>query len=312
MSKGFTFEKNLPHQQAGVDAVLRMFDGAESQLDKDQRICHLANPELVISTQKWRSNIQAIQQLNGIEHGTKYYNKNSNVIDVWMETGTGKTYTYTKTIFELNEKLGIHKFIIIVPTLSIKAGTVKFLKSEALKDHFRETERELKVYVVESTTSSKKKTKLYMPQAIHDFVEANSFNKKYIHVMVINSGMVTSSSLTKVYDRGLFDNRYDTPVEAISAVKPFIIIDEPHKFPKEGEIWKAIKQFKAQHIIRYGATFSDKEKRQYENLVYRLTAVDAFNNDLVKGVDTFYEDIIGNNTAHPVKFFIIFCLLSLS
>jgi len=293
MSKGFTFEKNLPHQKAGVDAVLNMFIGAEPQLDDDKSVRLLANPELVITKQQLRSNIKAIHEFNGIEHSKKYYNENSNVIDVSMETGTGKTYTYTKTMFELNKAFGINKFIIIVPTLSIKAGTVNFLKSDALKEHFRETERELKTYVVESKKSSKKSTKSFMPQAIHDFVEANNYNKKYIHVMVINSGMVTSPSMTEVYDRGLLDNKYNTPVEAISAVKPFIIIDEPHKFPEGGKTWDAINKFNAQNIIRYGATFNEK----YSNLVYRLTAVDAFNNDLVKGINTFIEEMVGDDVA---------------
>ncbi|EKO3673708.1 type III restriction-modification system endonuclease [Vibrio metschnikovii] len=293
MSKGFTFEKNLPHQTAGVDAVLSMFIGAEPQLDDDHSIRLLANPELVITKQQRRSNIKAIHEFNGIEHNKEHYNENSNVIDVSMETGTGKTYTYTKTMFELNKAFGINKFIIIVPTLSIKAGTVNFLKSDALKEHFRETERELKTYVVESKKSSKKSTKSFMPQAIHDFVEANNYNKKYIHVMVINSGMVTSPSMTEVYDRGLLDNKYNTPVEAISAVKPFIIIDEPHKFPEGGKTWDAINKFNAQNIIRYGATFNEK----YSNLVYRLTAVDAFNDDLVKGINTFIEEMVGDDVA---------------
>ena len=182
MSKGFTFEKNLPHQKAGVDAVLNMFIGAEPQFDDDQSVRLLANPELVITKPQQRSNIKAIHDFNAIEHSKEHYNENSNVIDVSMETGTGKTYTYTKTMFELNKAFGINKFIIIVPTLSIKAGTVNFLKSDALKEHFRETERELKTYVVESKKSSKKNTKSFMPQAIHDFVEANNYNKKYIHV----------------------------------------------------------------------------------------------------------------------------------
>ncbi|EGQ8126952.1 type III restriction-modification system endonuclease [Vibrio parahaemolyticus] len=293
MSKGFTFEKNLPHQKAGVDAVLNMFIGAEPQLDDDQSVRLLANPELVITKQQRRTNIKAIHEFNGIEHNKKYYNENSKVIDVSMETGTGKTYTYTKTMFELNKVFGINKFIIIVPTLSIKAGTVNFLKSDALKEHFRETERELKTYVVESKKSSKKNAKSFMPQAIHDFVEANNYHKKYIHVMVINSGMVNSPSLTEVYDRGLLGNRYNTPIEAISAVKPFIIIDEPHKFPKAKTTWNNIEKFNAQSIIRYGATFNE----EYENLVYRLTAVDAFNDDLVKGINTFIEEMVGDDVA---------------
>lgn len=297
MSKGFTFEKNLPHQNAAVDSVLKLFIGAEPQLEDDHRISLLANPKIEITKQQFRSNIEAVHEVNGIEHSAKHFNVDSNVIDVSMETGTGKTYTYTKTMFELNRAFGINKFIVIVPTLSIKAGTVNFLKSDALKDHFKETQRELKVHVVESKTQSKNNTKLFMPQAIYDFVEANNYNKKYIHVMVINSGMVTSSSLTKIYDRSLFDNRYYTPLEAIGAVKPFIIIDEPHKFPQGGETWKVIDKFNAQNIIRYGATFSDKENRQYENIVYRLTAVDAFNNDLVKGINTFCEEMIGEDSA---------------
>lgn len=294
MSKGFTFEKNLPHQKSGVDAVLNMFIGAEPLLDDDQSVRVLANPELKITKQQLRSNIKAIHEFNDIEHNKEHYNENSNVIDVSMETGTGKTYTYTKTMFELNKSFGINKFIIVVPTISIKAGTVNFLKSEALKEHFRETERELKTYVVESKKSSKKNTKSYMPQAVNDFVEANNYNKKYIHVMVINSGMVNSPSLTEVYDSGLLDNKYNKPIEAISAVKPFVIIDEPHKFPKAKTTWKNIEKFNAQSIIRYGATFNE----EYENLVYRLTAVDAFNNDLVKGINAFIEDMIGDDVAN--------------
>jgi type III restriction enzyme len=163
MSKGFTFEKNLPHQKAGVDAVLSMFVGAEPELSDDPSVRLLANPELKITKQQYLSNIKAIQAFNGIEHTNAHYDQDSNVIDVSMETGTGKTYTYTKTMFEMNKAFGINKFIIIVPTLSIKAGTVNFLKSEALKEHFRETERELKTYVVESKKSSKKNTKSFMP-----------------------------------------------------------------------------------------------------------------------------------------------------
>nr|AKN38376.1 Type III restriction-modification system restriction subunit [Vibrio sp. F12 FF_152] len=270
-----------------------MFIGAEPQFDDDQSVRLLANPELVITKPQQRSNIKAIHEFNAIEHSKEHYNENSNVIDVSMETGTGKTYTYTKTMFELNKAFGINKFIIIVPTLSIKAGTVNFLKSDALKEHFRETERELKTYVVESKKSSKKNTKSFMPQAVHDFVEATNYNKKYIHVMVINSGMVTSPSMTDVYDRGLLDNKYNTPIEAISAIKPFIIIDEPHKFPEGGKTWDALNKFNAQNIIRYGATFNEK----YSNLVYRLTAVDAFNDDLVKGINTFIEEMVGDDVA---------------
>ncbi|MFV8452200.1 type III restriction-modification system endonuclease [Vibrio campbellii] len=295
MSKGFTFEKNLPHQQTGVDAVMTVFLGAEPKQSSDTTMRILANPELDLVNAQYYSNIKMVQEYNRIEHIPEYYNAKSNIIDISMETGTGKTYTYTKTMFDLNKSFGVNKFIVVVPTLSIKAGTVNFLKSDALKEHFRDDyEREIKTYVVESQKGSGKNTKTYMPQAIHDFVEASNFNKNYIHVLIINSGMINSKSLTETYDVGLLDNQFDTPFNAISAVKPFIIIDEPHKFPTARKTWENIEKFKAQYIIRYGATFNN----EYKNLVYRLTAVDAFNDDLVKGIDAYIEDVVGDDNAN--------------
>nr|AKN36686.1 Type III restriction-modification system restriction subunit [Vibrio genomosp. F6] len=296
MSKGFTFEKNLPHQKAGVDALMSMFVGAEPQQSDDPIVRLRANPVLSITDPQYYANIKTVQEFNGIEHKREHYNAKSNVIDISMETGTGKTYTYTKSMYDLNKAFGINKFIVIVPTLSIKAGTVNFLKSDALKEHFRDDyERELKTYVVESQKgSSKKNTKSFMPQAVHDFVEANNFNKKHIHVLVINSGMINSKSLVETYDTGLLDNKFDTPIDAISAVRPFIIIDEPHKFPTAKKTWDNISKLSAQYIIRFGATFNE----DYENLVYRLTAVDAFNNDLVKGINAFIEDVVGDDFAN--------------
>lgn len=294
MSSGFTFEKNLPHQRVGVESVLNVFAGSEVGVPSDPATRLLANPEILISEPQYYTNIKNTQEYNKIDHNKKNFDC-SNVIDVSMETGTGKTYTYTKTMYDLNKSFGISKFIVVVPTLSIKAGTINFLKSDALKEHFRDDyERELKVYVVESQKSSSKNTKSYMPQAIRDFVEASNFNKKNLHILVINSGMVNSKSLAETYDTGLFGDQFDTPFGAIGAVKPFIIIDEPHKFPPGKRTWENIKRFGAQYIIRYGATFND----EYRNLVYRLTAVDAFNNDLVKGINAYIEEIVGEDTAN--------------
>ena len=81
------------------------------------------------------------------------------------------------------------------------------------------------------------------------------------------------------------------PFEALAAVKPFVIVDEPHKFPKDKKTWENLLKFNAQFILRYGATFNN----QFENLLYRLTAIDAFNDDLVKGIRAFTEQIDGDN-----------------
>lgn len=293
---GFSFEKNLPHQEAGINAVMHVFDNAEVVVSHDATTRLLANPKLQISASKYYANIKAVQEYNGIEHSKDFYDC-SNIIDISMETGTGKTYTYTKTMYDLNSAFALNKFIVVVPTLSIKAGTVNFLKSNALKEHFRDDyEREIKTYVVESQKSTKKNTKAFMPQAIHDFVNASSVNKKYIHVLIINSGMINSKSLTDQYDSGLFDGELDRPIDALKAVNPIIIVDEPHKFPTRdsAKTWRNIESMEAQYIIRYGATFND----DYKNLVYQLTAVDAFNNDLVKGINTYIEDLVGDDSAN--------------
>ena len=107
MSKGFTFEKNLPHQKAGVDALMSMFVGAQPQQSGDPIVRLRANPVLSITDPQYYANIKTVQEFNGIEHKREHYNAKSNVIDISMETGTGKTYTYTKTMYELNKIYGL-------------------------------------------------------------------------------------------------------------------------------------------------------------------------------------------------------------
>ncbi|MDL2027666.1 DEAD/DEAH box helicase family protein, partial [Vibrio parahaemolyticus] len=160
MSKGFSFEKNLPHQQVGVDSVISFFNGADVSYVSDYRIKYRSNPIIKVDRDLLKSNIENIQRKNSISHDPMFYDLDSNVIDIKMETGTGKTYTYTKTIFELNKSFDINKFVIVVPTLSIKAGTVNFLRSSALKEHFRDDyDREIKTYVVDSKKNAGKKGK---------------------------------------------------------------------------------------------------------------------------------------------------------
>ncbi len=288
------FEKNLPHQVAGVNAILNVFNNANVEMPVDATAKLLANPTVSLVRSQYKKNIAQAQRANKIEHKKEYYDLDSNVLDISMETGTGKTFTYANTMFSLNAAYHLNKFIVVVPTLAIKAGTVNFLKSDGLKETFKETEREIKTYVVESQSKQSKSAKANMPQAIHDFVNASNFNKKYIHVLIINAGMINSDTLTKRFDRSLFNEQYDTPLGALKAVKPFVIVDEPHKFPTAKKTWSNIEKLGAQYIIRYGATF----KNDYRNLLYHLSAVDAFNDDLVKGINAYIETVQGNDVAH--------------
>ena len=280
---GFNFERDLLHQREAVESVIKLFDdvGAKELPNKAQ--ANISNPIIRFSGNKFYTNIDKVHEYNNIDK--KYRNRTSNVLDISMETGTGKTYTYTKMMFELNRHLNQSKFIVIVPTLSIKAGTVSFLNAKATKEHFRqEYNREIKTYIVESKKNKKNK-KDYMPQAVREFVEISSSAKKRIHILIINQGMINSDTMSKTYDVNLFD-LYNSPFGAVASMQPITIVDEPHKFKSDNKTWKNIEKFKSQWIFRYGATFDGKE----ENLLYKLSAVDAFNQDLVKGVVTYVEE----------------------
>ena len=293
--KGFNFEKHLPHQDAAVNSTVAIFENVgikkTNSIDKQ-----FINPEFnILSSYDYAKNILRINNQNEIDEKPRV---KSNIIDIMMETGTGKTYTYTKTIFELNKNFGIFKFVVIVPTLSIKAGTIDFLKSDSAREHFKEQYgKTIKLHIVESGKGKKNK-KSFIPLSVSSFVNSGSYEKNSIQVMVINAGMINSETMQKNFDKGLFD-KYTVPFDAIKAVKPFVIIDEPHKFAKANKTWENIQKIKPQFILRYGATFPDKEIKQkdilsgkfikvktkdYHNLVYTLTAVDAFNKNLVKGV----------------------------
>ena len=304
----FNFEKNLSHQDDAVESTLAVFDllsvHENSDVDKNKinpvynKIEKLGNSLVshFIPFGKYFNNIKERQRLNEIEEAPI---QNSNIIDIMMETGTGKTYTYTKTIFELNKEYNIFKFIIVVPTLSIKAGTIDFLKSESSREHFKEQyNRTLNLHIVESQKNNKSK-KSFIPPAVTSFVNAGNFEKNSIQVLIINAGMLTSDTMKKSFDKGLFD-KHIVPLDALAAVKPFLIIDEPHKFKQNNEAWKVIEEMiRPQFVLRYGATFPDKDLKQkniltgknetvkvkdYHNLIYKLTAVDSFNRNLVKGI----------------------------
>ena len=244
---GFNYEKDLPHQNEAINAVMDALVGC-----------------------KIKTSLNA-------EKNPLIESKN-NVFDICMQTGTGKTYTFTKMMFELNKIAGVFKFIIAVPTLSIKAGTMRFLNSEATREHFRDIySKNIKIYLVESAKQNDKKER--MPSAISEYARVSENGS--IHMLVINQGMINSQTMQKEFDVTLFDE-ISNPLEAISHVKPILIIDEPHKFDTKNKTWENLEKFNAQLTFRYGATFS-----KFENKIFELNALDAFNADLVKGVEVY-------------------------
>ena len=292
---GFVFEKDLPHQTRAVTGVLSAFDG----LNFAPTAIGTQNPmiELTAAENLLRENLEGLRKTRGFQQAYKLDAK-EHIFDISMETGTGKTYAYTKTMFELNKQTGLAKFIVAVPRVAIKAGTVSFLKSDSAREHFRDTYgRDIKVYEVQSRkgTTSKKD---HLPQAIADFCRADvSMNKNAIHVLVINAGMITAKKTLKAeggnvsvrtldwkHDVSLFDE-FHTPNESIVHTRPVLIVDEPHMFKRGNATYKAMMKFNPQFVLRYGATFDG----DLINMVNELTAVEAFNEDLVKGISAFVE-----------------------
>lgn len=290
-------ERGLKHQNDAVNSIIRVFEDVE--IEKTDSLT--ANPYIDLNSANIVSNIKKIQENNNVPKEMKKYigiTDNYLNIDIKMETGTGKTFTQIKTIYELNEKYGFNKFIIVVPTLPIKAGTQQFIISNDTKKFFEEeyNQVEIELRLVESL--QKKKGRDYFPSVIREFVTASNLNSKKIQVMLINSQLITNGKmLTKEYDTTILDD-LTNPSEAIKATKPILIIDEPHKFGKENITFKKIKEILSpQCIIRFGATFPNKNRNEkdYQNLIYNLSSIDAFNNNLVKGVIAEYVPTYSNN-----------------
>jgi len=274
-------EANLPHQLKAVRSVAEVFRGLEATLPSERWLALRVNPKLGVGSATYRENLKRIAGENGIPVSPTF----SEVIDVLMETGTGKTYTYARTMFELNRLYGLWKFVVVVPTLPIKAGTANFFTSPQTIHHFKDLYgKTLELFVVESRKGNREE----LPTPVVNFVNAQNDGSS-IKVLLINAGMVNSETMARTYDRLLLD-RYATPFEGIAAVNPVLIVDEPHRFPQKGKTWSNLQKFRPQFVLRFGATFEDN---RYENLVYALTSVEAFNQNLVKGVIGFVEEIPG-------------------
>ena len=292
---GLILEKGLKHQQRAMIALNHVFRGV--QIANGQH--SYKNPMVDLTSKDLRINLLELK------NQLPYKIDNDNTIDdylnldIKMETGTGKTYVYTQTIFELHRNYGINKFVILVPSIAIKIGTTNFINSEETRRHFREiysAEIDLNIY------DANKNKKEVFPNSIREFVSASGLIKNQISVLIINN-LVSQSSLTKNYSSGV--EGYYSPVEALKATVPFVIIDEPHRFGKNSKTYSFIQEkIKPQCIIRYGATFPDLKggKKDYHNLIYNLGSCDSFNQNLIKGVSvTPLETPSGTNIKIKLK-----------
>lgn len=285
-------QKDLPHQQAAIDAVSHVFDGVHITAPKQ----YFENPRISVTDSVIEHNIRKLQKSVRGDHD--YVSPENGILnlDIKMETGTGKTYVYTKVIYELHKRYGINKFIVAVPSLAIKAGTAAFMQDGYARRHFTDgcgygTDIELGVL---EAVKSKKKGRSFFPNAVSDFIRGSCQNTGKIYVLLINMQLLTSSKILKSDDYDFGVEGYYRPFNALKATKPFVIIDEPHRFSRTQAAYKAITdELNPQCIIRFGATFpeitvgksrSKQTVSDYCNLIYDLNACDSFNLGLIKGV----------------------------
>ena len=285
-------QQSLQHQQEAIDRIATVFDGLLLSMPTN----YYENPSLPKDKHSFKEKISEIQKGIPVEYRNTVTDNDYLNLDVKMETGTGKTYVYTKTMFELHKRYGFNKFIIVVPSLAIKSGTAQFLKDDYARRHFSDNcgyGTEIEVGVLEASKNTKK-GRSYFPYVIDDFIRGSSQNSRKIHVLLLNMQLLTSAKVLTRDDYDYGPEGFYRPLDALRAIKPIVIIDETHRFARTQKAFKVIEdEIKPQCIIRFGATFPEevsgrgKNKiitRDYQNLLYDLNACESFNQGLIKGV----------------------------
>ena len=295
----FTF-KIQPYQTDAVDAVVKVFDGqgyhdgvsyirdiGRSGLPQQQLEMNIAdtqvgisdllddtgfkNEDIELSDAELLNNIQSIQHQNNINVSSsliKNFGRCS--LDVEMETGTGKTYVYIKTMFELNKKYGWSKFIVVVPSIAIREGVKKSFEDTA--EHFMEHYGKKALFFIYDSK--------YLTQ-IDSFSSSSGINVMIINTQAFNISFDENKNnpVTRIIysERDEFGSR--RPIDVIAANRPIVILDEPQKMGGN-KTQKALKSFNPLFSINYSATHKD-----VHNPIYVLDALDAFNQKLVKKIE---------------------------
>lgn len=282
-----TFEPDLEFQQDAIRAVTALFEGQplEDSVDEynfmqEDGVLNLINGignKLLLSEEQLLKNLQAVQKENEIHISSKLEGMN---FSVEMETGTGKTYVYLRTIYELFIQYGFKKFVIVVPSVAIREGVLKNL--EITHAHFQNLYDNCPVHyqVYDSSKVS----------ALRGFASGNT-----IEILVINidSFAKDENIINKPNDKLNGQN----PIEFIRSANPIVIVDEPQNMETEKRI-SAIENLNPLCTLRYSATH-----RNLYNLTYSLNPVKAYDLGLVKQieVDSILEENAFNDAYISVE-----------
>ncbi len=277
------FESDLGYQDRAIASIVDIFEGQEvcqsnfsivRQQTKGQKITADFNDlgignRLELLDDEILANIQNIQLRNGLPQSKKL---GSMDFSIEMETGTGKTYVYLKSIFEMNKRYGFTKFIIVVPSIAIKEGTKKTL--EITSDHFKTLFDNVNYdsFVYDSSNL----------EQVRDFATSSD-----IRIMVINIDAFRKSfsDPTKDTKANIIHRQNDRlngqkPIEFIASTNPILIIDEPQSVDNTPRAKEAIQTLNPLCKLRYSATHIEKF-----NLMYKLDSIDAYEQQLVKQIE---------------------------
>lgn len=274
------FESELDYQKDAVNAVCDLFSGAEilqSEMtllspaqgrfdyDGNSAFSSPVNPAIPDNA-VLLENLRTVQLRNQLPPADTL---NSHDFTVEMETGTGKTYVYLRTIMELNKRYGMTKFIIVVPSVAIKEGTLKTL--QITQAHFRSLYAGVPYEFYPYDSSS--------PGCVRDFVTSAQ-----MRIMVMTIGAINKKEINKLYqssEKTTIDE-LDKPIELIRATRPVLIVDEPQSVDGgvSGAGKQALEGIHPLFTLRYSATHVHKH-----HMVYRLDAIDAYQRRLVKQIE---------------------------
>ncbi len=243
---------------------MSLFD-AEVARDRGEEVdVGFANARIELSPDKLLQNIKDIQSLANINESKTLSNKLGAVeLDVEMETGTGKTYVYIKSMFELNKRYGFSKFIVVVPSIAIREGVKKSF--EMTQDHFMET------------YGKKARFFIYNSKKLDDietFSSSSGINVMIINIQAFNA---RGADARRIYEE-LDDFQSRRPIDVISRNRPILILDEPQKMGGTAT-QESLQNFNPLFTMNFSATH-----KTTHNTVYVLDALDAFNKKLVKKI----------------------------
>lgn len=281
------FDSTLQFQLDAINSIVDLFEGQplhkgdfsieiNTSLETGQGSIFqtelgIAN-NLIISSQAKHSNLNKIQERNDLDlQSEEEFNNNGYNFSVEMETGTGKTYVYLRTIFELSLKYGFKKFIIVVPSVAIREGTLKSI--EMTRDHFKALYNniEFEHFVYDSRKANR----------LRQFATSNQIQIMIINIDAFRKDFSDSEEQKKsnviFKDNDKLSGR--KPIEFVQATSPIVIIDEPQSVDNTPKAQEAIKSLNPLCIFRYSAT----HKNLY-NLVYKLDPIKAYELKLVKQI----------------------------